>query len=94
MIPAKRDAATGGGTMFGTAAGAALGASATATVHATAQTDHPIHQGMYGIFEIFIDTIIVCSLTGLAVLCAEILPTVTEETAGVGMVWSVQSIRR
>ncbi len=63
------------------------GMGTAATVHATAQTDHPIHQGMYGIFEIFIDTIIVCSLTGLAVLCAEILPTVTEETAGVGMVF-------
>lgn len=63
------------------------GMGTAATVHATAQTDHPVHQGMYGIFEIFVDTIIVCSLTGLAVLCAEILPTVTEETAGVGMVF-------
>ncbi|MBQ6326258.1 MAG: sodium:alanine symporter family protein, partial [Clostridia bacterium] len=42
------------------------GMGTAATVHATAQTDHPIHQGMYGIFEIFVDTIIVCSLTGLA----------------------------
>ena len=63
------------------------GMGTAATVHATAQTDHPVHQGMYGIFEIFIDTIIVCSLTGLAVLCAEILPTITEETVGVGMVF-------
>ena len=63
------------------------GMGTAATVHATAQTDHPVHQGMYGIFEIFIDTIIVCSLTGLAVLCAEVLPTITEETVGVGMVF-------
>ena len=62
------------------------GMGTAATVHATAQTDHPIHQGMYGIFEIFIDTIVVCSLTGLAVLCANILPTATEELAGVPMV--------
>ena len=62
------------------------GMGTAATVHATAQTDHPAHQGMYGIFEIFIDTIIVCTLTGLSVLCANILPTATEEIAGVGMV--------
>ncbi len=63
------------------------GMGTSATVHATAQTDHPIHQGMFGIFEVFVDTIIVCSLTGLAILCAEVLPTVTEETVGVGMVF-------
>lgn len=62
------------------------GMGTAATVHATAQTDHPAHQGMYGIFEIFIDTIVVCSLTGLAVLCGNILPIATEEIAGVGMV--------
>lgn len=62
------------------------GTGSSATVHATAKTDHPIHQGMYGIFEVFIDTIIVCSLTGLTILCANILSIVTEETAGVGMV--------
>ena len=62
------------------------GMGTAATVHATAQTDHPAHQGMYGIFEIFIDTIIVCTLTGLAVLCANVLPGATEEMAGVPMV--------
>ena len=62
------------------------GMGTAATVHATAQTDHPAHQGMYGIFEIFIDTIVVCTLTGLTVLCANILPTATEELAGVPMV--------
>lgn len=44
------------------------GMGTAATVHATAQTDHPIHQGMYGILEVFIDTIIVCTLTALAVI--------------------------
>lgn len=62
------------------------GMGTSATVHSTVQTDHPAHQGMYGIFEIFIDTIIVCSLTGLTVLCGEILPVATEKIAGVGMV--------
>lgn len=44
------------------------GEGTAATVHATAQTDHPAHQGMYGIMEVFIDTIIICTLTALAIL--------------------------
>jgi AGCS family alanine or glycine:cation symporter len=44
------------------------GEGTAATVHATAKTDHPIHQGMYGIVEVFIDTIIICSLTALAII--------------------------
>ncbi|MBI9093409.1 MAG: sodium:alanine symporter family protein [Sphaerochaeta sp.] len=37
-------------------------------VHATAKTDHPVRQGLWGSFEVFVDTIILCSLTGLAIL--------------------------
>jgi AGCS family alanine or glycine:cation symporter len=37
-------------------------------VHATARTDHPVRQGLYGIFEVFVDTILVCASTGLVVL--------------------------
>jgi AGCS family alanine or glycine:cation symporter len=37
-------------------------------VHASAATDHPVRQGLYGIFEVFIDTIVVCLLTGLVIL--------------------------
>ena len=35
---------------------------------ATSETD-PVKQGMYGIFEVFMDTIVICSLTALTVLC-------------------------
>ena len=38
--------------------------------HASADTDHPVRQGLYGIFEVFMDTIVVCSITALVVLCA------------------------
>ena len=37
-------------------------------VHAAAQTDHPVRQGLYGIFEVFVDTILICTTTGLVVL--------------------------
>ena len=40
-------------------------------VHAAAQTDHPVRQGMYGIFEVFVDTIVICTVTGLVVLVSD-----------------------
>lgn len=48
--------------------------------HAAAAVDHPIRQGMWGIFEVTVDTIIVCTVTALAILVTEVwkTPTVTE----------------
>jgi alanine or glycine:cation symporter, AGCS family len=37
-------------------------------VHAAANVDHPVRQGMYGIFEVFVDTILICTTTGLVIL--------------------------
>jgi AGCS family alanine or glycine:cation symporter len=37
-------------------------------VHSAANTDHPVRQGMYGIFEVFVDTLLVCTTTGLVIL--------------------------
>ena len=37
-------------------------------VHASATTDHPVRQAMYGIFEVFVDTMVVCLMTGVVVL--------------------------
>ena len=45
-------------------------------VHASANTPHPVRQGLWGSFEVFVDTILVCSITALADL-----------TAGKGTVW-------
>ena len=36
--------------------------------HAAADVDHPVKQGIYGVFEVFMDTIIVCTMTALFVL--------------------------
>lgn len=38
-------------------------------IHAAADTVHPVRQGLWGIMEVFIDTIIICSITALSVLC-------------------------
>jgi AGCS family alanine or glycine:cation symporter len=48
-------------------------------VHATANTDHPVRQGMYGIFEVFVDTVLICTTTGLVILL-----TGTWETGATG----------
>ena len=37
-------------------------------VHAASSTKNPVEQGFWGIFEVFVDTIIICSLTALVVL--------------------------
>lgn len=37
-------------------------------VHATARVDHPVKQGIWGAFEVFVDTLIVCSITGLVIV--------------------------
>lgn len=36
--------------------------------HATAMTDHPARQGLWGIFEVFFDTIIMCTATAFVIL--------------------------
>lgn len=44
-------------------------------IHATANTVHPVRQGLWGAFEVFIDTIVVCSITAFAILCSGALAT-------------------
>lgn len=39
-----------------------------AMIHSTAKVDHPVKQGLLGIIEVFVDTIIVCSITGLVII--------------------------
>lgn len=38
--------------------------------HACADTKKPVKQGLFGIFEVFTDTIIICTLTALTILCS------------------------
>ncbi|MDO5733820.1 MAG: sodium:alanine symporter family protein [Eubacteriales bacterium] len=45
---------------------AGLGSSPIA--HAAASCDHPMRQGMWGVFEVFVDTIVVCTITALVIL--------------------------
>ena len=38
--------------------------------HAATSEKNPVKQGLYGIFEVFMDTIVICTLTSLVVLCS------------------------
>ena len=38
--------------------------------HACADTKKPAKQGMFGIFEVFADTIVICTLTAMVILCS------------------------
>ena len=42
-------------------------------VHATAETEHPFQQGVWGAFEVFFDTIVICSITALAILSTGVM---------------------
>lgn len=53
------------------------GEGSGAVIHASAQVDHPVRQGMFGIMEVFIDTILLCSTTGFTVLVTGVTQTHT-----------------
>ena len=46
--------------------------------HASSDIKDPVKQGVFGIFEVFVDTIVICTLTALVILCSG-----TEFTYGV-----------
>ena len=85
-------AATGGfgGAMvaqairWGTARGSysnEAGMGTAPIAHSGAITDHPVRQAMWGIFEIVVDTLIVCTMTALVVLSSGLWETVPSDQA-------------
>lgn len=46
------------------------GMGTASIAHASATVDHPAEQGLMGIMEVFLDTIVICSMTALAILCS------------------------
>ncbi|MDE7252345.1 MAG: sodium:alanine symporter family protein [Acetatifactor sp.] len=63
MVAMKRGISRG---VFSNEAG--LGSSVM--VHSASDVKEPVVQGMWGIFEVFADTIIVCTMTALTILCS------------------------
>lgn len=44
------------------------GLGSTVSVHSSSNIKEPVEQGFWGIFEVFVDTIIVCTITALVIL--------------------------
>lgn len=59
------------------------GMGSAAYAHSTAVTDHPVRQGMWGIFEILADTMIVCTLSALVVLVTGLFKDPANQEIGV-----------
>ena len=64
------------------------GLGSSVMVHSNSNVKEPVAQGMWGIFEVFADTLVVCTLTALAVLTSGLVDlntgavlTTTEKTA-------------
>jgi len=57
---------------------AGLGSASMA--HAATSESNPVKQGLYGIFEVFMDTIVICTLTSLSLLCGT-------RGAGIDIAW-------
>lgn len=46
------------------------GMGTASIAHAAARVKHPVEQGMMGIIEVFLDTIVICTMTALVILCS------------------------
>lgn len=46
------------------------GMGTASIAHAGAGTPHPAEQGLFGIFEVFADTLVICTMTALVLLCS------------------------
>ena len=57
------------------------GLGSSVMVHSSSNVKEPVRQGMWGIFEVFADTIIVCTLTALTILGSGIMNLETGEVA-------------
>lgn len=53
----------------------ASGTGEATIAHAQADTDEPVKQGMWGVFEVFVDTIIVCTFTAIVILVTGVWTT-------------------
>jgi AGCS family alanine or glycine:cation symporter len=48
------------------------GMGTAAMAHGSAVVRHPVQQGLMGIMEVFLDTIVICTMTALVILCSGI----------------------
>lgn len=60
------------------------GMGTASIAHASAQTEHPAEQGLMGVMEVFLDTIVICTMTALVILVSGV-PIPYGEDVGVAL---------
>lgn len=61
------------------------GLGTAAMIHCGAKVDHPVEQGMWGPVEVFLDTVVVCTISGLAIVMSGLWSTGEYEGAALTM---------
>lgn len=56
-----------------------VGVGMSAMAHACAQVDHPGRQGMWGIFEVFFATLVICTVTSLVILTSGVYDPISAQ---------------
>ena len=46
------------------------GMGTASIAHGSAEVSHPVEQGLLGIVEVFLDTVVICTVTALVILCS------------------------
>ncbi|MBR2521041.1 MAG: alanine:cation symporter family protein [Oscillospiraceae bacterium] len=49
------------------------GLGSSVMVHSNSNVKEPVHQGLWGIFEVFVDTIVICTLVALVILTSGVI---------------------
>ncbi|SCZ81575.1 alanine/glycine:cation symporter family protein [Acidaminobacter hydrogenoformans] len=44
------------------------GMGSSPIIHSSARVNHPVEQGIWGVAEVFVDTMLICSITGIAIV--------------------------
>ena len=57
------------------------GLGSSVMVHSSSNVEEPVQQGMWGIFEVFADTIVVCTLTAVSILASGDIDLATGQLA-------------
>lgn len=49
------------------------GMGTASIAHGSAEVEHPVQQGLMGMVEVFLDTIVICTVTALVILCSGVI---------------------
>lgn len=69
-----------------------LGMGSAAMGHAAATTDHPVRQGFWGVFEVTVSGLIICTMSGLTILCTGVWSQVPAEQSAQMPTMAFQSV--